>query len=144
MSYAFLRRGIVVVLLLAGCTPRTSATSASDPVVPSAPSAIVDQPDRLNPAVVDSTIAEPHNHRRLERCITEADRRGVLPRQVRVLVVFGIANDGSVKSAEIKQSTTHDQPFESCVLAVFSSMTFPKPTGGEVMVGVPLTFKGRA
>lgn len=122
-------------MLPAGCAPRTQGKAAE-------PSA--GQVRTLDPAAIDATIKSPHNSRRLERCFMERYRVGVLFREVRLIVHFVVLPDGGVGSARIAKRTVEDDLFESCVVGVFSSMTFPETGGEEVPVNYPLVFKGPA
>ena len=98
----------------------------------------------LDATHVDQTIKSPHNQRRLERCYADALRRGVVPREVRMIVGFVVGPDGSVESARVERSTIEDQPFDSCIVGVFGSMVFAKPSDGSVTINYPLMFKGPA
>jgi TonB family protein len=60
----------------------------------------------------------------------------------RVAVQFVIDRSGAVASASSHPSTTmSDTHVVDCVIAVFKSMKFPAPTGGEVSIVYPFDFR---
>lgn len=59
--------------------------------------------------------------------------------QGRLVVRFVIEPDGSV--SEARAETSLDPNVDTCVLARFQRMTFPKPDGGSVVVRYPVIFQ---
>jgi len=60
----------------------------------------------------------------------------------KIVVKFVIAKDGTVSSADIKESTLDLPDMESCVLDVIRQMAFPEPKGGGiVIVSYPFLFR---
>jgi len=51
-----------------------------------------------------------------------------------------VARDGRVCSAEQSSDQLKDPTLSSCVLGLYRGATLPKPSGGCVLVDVPLTF----
>ena len=61
----------------------------------------------------------------------------------RVVLRFVIDRDGSVKLADIKESTLGNEAVEMCLIAEITRTRFPKPKGnGTAVVAYPFTFSG--
>jgi TonB family protein len=60
--------------------------------------------------------------------------------QGKVVASFTINTDGRVTALDTSESTLGSPEAVRCVAAIFSTMQFPKPQGGEVTVKYPVEF----
>jgi hypothetical protein len=56
-------------------------------------------------------------------------------------VRFIIDTTGAVESASLANGTLNDAAVRACVLGVYSTLSFPEPPGGKVMVTYPIDFQ---
>ena len=59
----------------------------------------------------------------------------------RVLVQFVIGAEGTVAAATVQDSTLADTAVEYCIIEALRTWTFPKPSGGFVVVSYPFVLK---
>ncbi len=75
----------------------------------------------------------------LRRCYDDA-RTGDAGAKLYILPKFVIDEAGKVSSLRLGDGIAKPGPAESCMLGVFASMIFPKPTSGKVDIAYPVEF----
>jgi len=83
--------------------------------------------------------AMPNHAEQLSGCYDEA-RAGDPELELRMMVSFVVAGDGSVASVAIPEATTYNAVLESCVKDVVEGFQFPGGAGGTT-VNAPLVFR---
>jgi len=107
---------------------------AADARIPLPPSAS----GRLAPEVIQRVVRS--NYARVRECYEAGlARRPELTGQLQIR--FVIDREGIVQNPTLESSTLPDDQVNQCVVAVFSSLKFPKPEGGIVSVVYPLKFE---
>lgn len=89
----------------------------------------------LPPEVIQRVVRQSFG--RFQACY-ETGLRSNPALQGRVTVKFVIAHDGSTKSANVAVTDLPDRTVATCVAREFSSLTFPPPDRGEVIVSYPV------
>ncbi len=83
-----------------------------------------------------------HAHRAQVRYCYERELQRVPSLAGKVGVRFVISPDGTVRSAQVDDSTLNNATVERCLLSRVASWTFPKPkAGGVVIVTYPFVFR---
>lgn len=89
----------------------------------------------LPPEVIQRIVRQSFD--RFQTCY-DAGLRSNPTLQGRVTVKFVIAKDGSTKSANVAATDLDDKNVATCVAKAFSSLSFPPPDRGEVIVSYPV------
>ncbi|HEY2510061.1 MAG TPA: M56 family metallopeptidase [Polyangiaceae bacterium] len=117
--------------------PSTSETRAPATTAASLRMGMMEAHGRLEPEVIQRIIRQ--NFGRFRRCY-DAARLATPGLEGRVAVNFTIDASGNVSSAEAGESDMSDPQMVACVVRGFSNLSFPAPTGGEVLVTFPILF----
>ncbi len=122
-----MKRAVLPAVLLASAVALAQGAPAKKPAKSEAPDVarLPFTPDSIRQVVL-------YNQPRIQECyedhMAEKDRKV----EGRLLTAFTIDANGLVKGAKVvkKSSTLKDPALHDCVVAVLTSMTFPKPPDG--------------
>lgn len=121
-------RIVVPLAFLAACAACERLVSFETPAAPPA------EPRRgvLALDVIDSTIKE--DRWGVLSCVNESG-------DGKIIVLFTIAEDGSVTRARVESGSLRDSAIEECVVQKFRAIRFPSPEGGSLDVKYPITIR---
>ena len=78
----------------------------------------------------------------VRRCYAELlDRRPGA--EGRIVVVFVIPKDGTVRSVRIERDGFGDEPFRACVTRVFRGLRYPDPPPAPMTIHLPIVLTSR-
>ena len=98
----------------------------------------IPRPGRLAPEVIQSVVRS--NYAKVRECY-EAGLARTPELHGSIEIRFVIDSEGMVHKPTLESSTLPDDQVNQCVVAVFSSLEFPKPNGDFVNVVYPLKFE---
>jgi hypothetical protein len=139
-----------VALLLAGCTPRPRSVSPLSPGLkpdprekcfvaqapPPSPTPTAAGPSPTVRGTLDKEDIRQviRNHLHEVKWCYDIRLASGQPLQGRVAYQFIIAPDGSVPRSTVLSTTMHDPDVETCVGRATCRWTFPRPTGGGIVI----------